>query len=334
MQTYVHPHVYQLEGDLRQYDISPEEVHVDQPLANILLNYRPTGFIADQILPVVTVAKQSDIVPGIKIDDRFRIEQTIRAPGTEPRMVHFNVTSQQYFAPNYALGTFLTAEEMANTDACWNTRQIRSELVWDLLMLDYEKRVADMVNSGSNCGSYWVTASAWSDAENSTPLTNALDDLDVAEDLRGIRPNKIVFGKYAWRKWRNSDEVLARLFPHGGGQGAIVSTQMAAALLEVDQVIVGGVYYNSAAENATLALTKVWNDNVLYYYSPGKPSKERPSFGYSFRWAVPGMPNMTVRTFPFDAKVGRQDIHIGYYQDELLTDKYLGCLRTGVGSSQ
>lgn len=334
--AYNTPYVYQLP---QIYDISPEDVHIDAPLANILLNYRPRNFIADQIFPIVSVGKQSDLIPGIAIEDRLRLEQTIRAPGTMPRMIHFNVTSQQYFCKNYSLGTFLTAEEMANADQAWNTKEIRGQLVMDILLLDYELRVANTVNSGSNVGSYWTTGSSWSDADNSEPLTDVMGDLNVAEDLRGYRPNRIVFGKTAWRKWKESDQVLARLFPHGGAmaggnRGALVNTQLAAELLEVDKVLVGGAYYNSAAEGATLTLTKVWNDNVLYYFSPDRPSKEVPAFGYAFRWNVPGMPNLSARTFPFDGKTGRQDIHVGMYQDEKVTDKYLACLRTGVGSSQ
>jgi hypothetical protein len=46
------------------------------------------------------------------------------------------------------------------------------------------------------------------------------------------------------------------------------------------------------------------------------------------------MPNLSVRTFPFDDKRGRQDIHVGMYQAEKIVDSTLGCLRVGVGSSQ
>lgn len=337
---------------VHMYDITPEDVHIDAPISNILLNYRPQNYIADQILPVVPVNKQSDLVPGIKIDDRFRTEETIRAPGTEPRMIHFHVTSQQYFAVNRALGTYATAEELANADTAWNTRQIRAELIYDILLLDHEIRVANLVTSGSNVGSYWTTGSSWTDWDNSAPLDNVLNDIEVTEQLRGYRPSKIVFGKTAWFNFRNSDQVVARLFPHGGAmaggnRGALVNKPLAAELLEVEQVLVGGAYYNSAAEDATLALTRIWHDSVLYYWNPARPSKERPAFGYSFRWNVAGMPNTPlqgggenappapiVKTFPFDDKKGRQDMHVGYYQDEKILDKYLACLRTGVGSSQ
>jgi len=329
---------YEATGE-RQYDIVPEDVHIDAPLSNILLDYRPRGFIADDIFPIVPVFKQSDLIPIVSKKDRMlKPSMTIRAPGTAPRYIHFDVTSVAYFANNYALGTFLTREEVQNADRAWNTKQIRGELVLDLLMVDYELRVANLVTSGSNCGSYWTTASGWQDWDNSSPLTDAIGDIYVAEKLSGFKPNRVVFGRDAWHNWRNSSEVLARLFPHGGGGGAgpaaLVSKQHAASLLEVDKVEVGGLYYNSAAEGATITLSQAWKDMVLYYYTPGRPSRERPSFGYSFRWNVAGMPNLAVRTFPFDDKLGRQDVHVGMYQDEKIVDSTLGCLRTGVGSSQ
>jgi len=329
---------YQATGE-RHYDLVPGDVHIDAPLANILLDYRPQGFIADRIFPIVPVGKQSDVIPQVTKADRIRNPAfTLRAPGTEPRYVHFDVTSQTYFANNYALGTFLTAEEQANADMAWNTKQIRGELVMDLLMIDYELRVANLVTSGSNCGSYWTTGSAWTDWTNASPLTDSLKDLWVAEQLSGVRPNRVVMGRLAWEHWRNSSEVLARLFPHGGGGGAgpaaLVSQRMAAELLEVDEVSVGGLFYNSAVKGASLTLSMAWKDMVLYYYTPGRPSRDRPAFGYSFRWNVPGMPNMTARTFPFDPKKGRTDIHVGMYQDEKIVDSTYSCLRTGVGSSQ
>lgn len=333
-QEYTSPYIEQV----HVYDVVPEDVHIDRPLTNILQTYRPRNFIADEVFPIVTVGKQSDLVPGVQFGDNMRREKTERAPGTLPRYISFTATSLQYRAENYMLGTFATAEEVANDDA-WRALDTRAKLVWDCLMIDYEKRVADQVTNTANVGSSWSTASAWNvQSGTGWPLTDALTDLQVAEDLRGYRPNRIVFGKDAWHQFRNSSEVLARLFPHGGGTtgggAALVSIELAASLLEVDKVLVGGAFMNSAAEGASAALTKVWGDHVLYYHVPDQPSRERPAYGYSFRWVVPGMPNMSVRRFPLDAKRGRHDIHVGYYQDELVVDKYLACLRTNVGSSQ
>lgn len=314
----------------KRFDLTPQDVHIDAALSNVLINYRPQGFIADQIFPIVPVTKQSDRFFKIDQGDRFRSELDYRSPGTEPNMISFDVSSDGYFCDNYALGTYLSAEELINADAALNTRQTRGQFVLDILMINYELRVARMVNSTSNVGSYTVTASAWG-TDNADPYQDMQTDISTLEDLCGIKPNRVVFGKQAWRKCRDSDKMRALLYPHGGG---IPTLQQVQNLLEVDKVLVGGAYYNSAAEGFSQTLTKIWNDSVLYYYAPPAPSMEMPSYGYSFRWTVPGMPNMVVRTFPFDEKKGRQDMHVGYYQDEKKVDANLAFLRTGAGSSQ
>ena len=314
----------------KRFDLDPADVHIDAAVSNILLNYRPHGFIADQIFPIVSVGKQSDRFFKITQADKFRTVADYRAPGTDPNEISFEVSSDGYYCDNYALGTYLTAEELANADMALDSRKLRSELVTDILLLNYEKRIADTVNSTSNVGTYSTTASAWGTA-NSNPYLDCQADLQVVEDASGYHPNVVVFGKQAWRKWRESDKIQAMLFPHGGG---VPTLQHAKLLLEVDKVLIGGAYYNSAAEGATMTLAKVWDDNVLYAYVAPRPSKEVPSYGYSFRWTVPQMPSMVARVFPFDSKKGRQDIHVGYYQDEKVCDTNLAFLRQGVGSSQ
>ena len=38
------------------------DIHVDVPLSNVAVNYRPMGHIADMIFPVVGVQKHSDLI--------------------------------------------------------------------------------------------------------------------------------------------------------------------------------------------------------------------------------------------------------------------------------
>lgn len=320
-------HIYQVE---KRFDVDPGDVHIDAALSNIVINYRPKGFIADQIAPIVQVPKQSDRFYKISQADRFRTAEDARAPGTEPNLISFDVSSDGYYCDNYALGSFVTREEIANMDAALDNRKIRSELISDVLLLNYERRIANLCTSTSNVGSYTATGSAWGTA-NAHPYDDQMTDLQAIEDASGYYPNLVIYGKQAWRLWRQSDQIRALIFPHGGG---VPTLQHAKQLLEVDKVLIGGAYYNQAAEGLTMSLSKIWDDMVLYAYVAPNPSKEVPTFMYSFRWTVPGVPSMQVRTFPFDDKSGRQDIHIGYYQDEKIVDSNLSFLRTGVGSSQ
>jgi hypothetical protein len=316
------------------YDITPGDLHIYRPLTNILITYRPHGFIADNIAPTVTVEKQSDVIPMMSsATQRRKPDKTKRAPATRPAVVHFDVTSLTYHAQNYALMTYLTREEAKNADPAWNTSKSRAELIWDLLMIDKEYRVHGLCTDTTNgVGGNTTTASGWQAfGGGGDPLQDVENDIEACEYQAGFRPNQITFGKWAWRCFRMHEKVRGLFRPHGGG---IPNQGEVADALGVDKINVGGTMYNSAAEGATESLTRLWHDEVHYCYNPPNPSKERPAYMYDFRWVVPGMPNQVVRRFLYDDKIGAQEIHVGYYSQEKVIDKNLAYLRLGVGSSQ
>ena len=91
-------------------------IHVDQHLTQIAMNYRPQGLIADQIAPVITVGKQSDMIKTYNQGDLWRIEDSLRSPGTAANKTGFQVGSDNYSARNFAIGFDLTVEDRANAE--------------------------------------------------------------------------------------------------------------------------------------------------------------------------------------------------------------------------
>jgi len=313
------------------------DVHIDVPLSNVAIAYRPEGFIADQLFPIVSVKKQSDGYYVWDIADAYRRENALRAPGTEANVIERSVSSGTYFAKNYALKDRIPYEDIENADAgfIFVERGSRAEFIKDKLYLDWEYRVASTMTSGSNVGSYSAVASAWSDRANAAPVSDINTAIQVVEDMTGMRPNSIAFGRYAWRQFRESDQVIGRLFGDGtnGKDARVVNQAMVKSLFEVERVLIGGGYINSADEGQTETLAQIWNDNVVVYYAPLTPRKDKPSFAYSFRWdAVQGM-NMQAEVFQLP-RAKAEEVQLGYYQDEKVTAKKLAFLLTGVGSSQ
>ncbi len=315
------------------------DVHIDVPLSQVAIAYEPKGFIADQIAPMVTVNKQSDGYYIWDIADAYRIEDSKRAPGAEANVIERSVSSSTYFAKNYALKDRIPYEDIKNADAgfVFTERTARANFIKSKLYLDWERRVALMVTSGSNCGSYDSVDSGWTERRQN--YSNPIGVINTAilnvEGSSGIRPNSIIFGRYAWYLFRQHQEVIDRLYGTAGAPsgGRVVTTQGVKDLFEVDKVLVGGAYYNSADEGQAATLTRIWNDQVLVYYAPAAPSKEEPSFMYSFRWnAVPGM-SMAAEVFDLPRNKA-EEVQLGYYQDEKITASILGFLITGVGSSQ
>jgi len=314
-----------------------KDLHIDQNLTNIAINYRPVGMIADLVAPIVPVAKQSDFYAVWDQADAFRTEDDKRAPGTEAHLITRSVSSGTYFADNYALKTRLTIEDRENMDAAYvgELRNGRAAFLKSKIALNWEKRLADNITTGANVGSYSTVISDWVDttAGNSDPIGDIETGINNVYDSTGYRPNRCLMGELAWRHLRKHDDVAQMLYGSiTAGTPRRASREQFKNLFEFDEFIVGQAYYNSADEGQSLALAKMWLDYVLFYYAPPSPSTEEPSFMYSFRWNKPGLANMTVEKHPYDTKTKSEEIELGYYQDEKITAKNLGFLLTHVTS--
>ncbi len=309
------------------------QIHIDKPLSEFAMGYRPEGFIADMIFPMVNVQKQSDLYVTFNRDDSLRRQDTKRSPGTEAKIVTRNVGSNTYYANNYALKAQVTIEDKVNADPIFYAGVIegRAEFVMDHLLLDWEIRVAKQVTSGTNVGSYTAVTSGWGGA-GSAPLTNINTAIDNVHYANGVRPNRVVFGIEAWNTFRRHSTVRDLIFGVNNG-GGYPNTAQVAQLLNVDQVLVGGSFQNTADEGVSESLSSIWQDNVLVYYVPPSPTIERPSFAYSIRWAAPGIPSMQVERLPYDARKKVEELEVGYYQDEVITGASYGFLLKSVNSS-
>ena len=309
--------------------------HIDHHLSNVAINYRPAGFIADRIFPVVPVPKQSDTYVIFEQADLFRQEKTARSRGGEANKIHSRVSSAGFYCENYALKADVTVEDRANADAVF-VRQFEEGRVMrlqDALFLDWEVRAANLITSGSNVGSFAAVGSAWTDYTNSDPLGDIWTAVDNVEVATGYRPNHILFAGTAWRNFRRNISVIDKATGTAVSGGGLypVAAQIE-DLLEVN-VLVGNAWRNTAEEGQPISLSQIWGDHVAVYYAPEHPSVEAPSFGYNFRWSAPESPNMQVERHPFDSRRHCSEVEIGYYQDEIVTAAPLGFLITNVTSS-
>ncbi len=310
------------------------DLHIDVLLSNVAIGYFQENNIAGMIAPVVQVGKQSDAYAIYSRADALRIENTRRSPGTEANKVSRTISSSTYYAQNYALKYPVTIEDRENADPIHRQNIINdgARYITDKLALDWENRVSTLVNNTSNVGSSAAVASEWDAAASSDPLGDMNTALDNVQDLTGARGNRIVMGLAAWRSLRRNDQILNRLFGSNNG-GGYANRQQVASLLEVDELLVGGAYRNSANEAQAESLVNIWGDNVLAYYAPSAPSRDAPSFMYSFRWAAGGLSNMQAERHPFDSRTKSEEVEVGYYQDEVITGANYSFLLTAVNSS-
>lgn len=309
------------------------DLHLAAWLQEMAIGYTPQGLIADKIFPVIRVGKQADWYPVFSRQEALSIENTDRGPGTEAKKITRSVSSGTYFAKNYALKTELTVEDRANMDPSLAMELVggRARYVMNKLGLDWDRRVSNLVNSTSNVGSSATVSSAWSGA--GSPLTNIWTAIDNVKYATGYRPNKIVFGSRAWDSFRRDVTVRNLIFGTNNG-GGYPNMDQIKSIYEIDDALVGMSFFSNANEAQAESVQVVWPDSVLISYTAPNPTREDPSFGYSFRWNGDGLADMGVEIHPYDPKIKAEEIEVGYYQDERITAKEYAFLIRAVNSSQ
>lgn len=312
-----------------------KDLHVNVPLSRIAMNYEPQGIIADQIAPIVTVDKQSDAYTIYSIAESYKIEEDKRSPGAEAQKVYRSISSGTYFADNYALKDDIPYEDIENADAgiMLTKRSSRVRYIKKKLYLNWEYRLASAVTSTSNVGSSSAVGSNWSDKRDG--YSDPIGDIQTAQDniyvSTGITPNRIIFSRIAWRLFTNHANVISRLYGHQTStKGRLVTVAQAQDLLECEHIYIGKSLYNSAQEGQTASMADIWGTDVLVYYAPNQPSEEEPSFMYSFRWNK--IMNMVAEIHQLP-RSKKEQVELGYYQDEKITGSALGFLITDVRSS-
>lgn len=299
--------------------VTGRDAHVDVPLANIAIKaFQGAGsYIAQSLFPIVSVAKQSDKYYTIDKDSWLHIPHTLRAPKTAPRRIEFKVSSDSYYCDNYALAGSNALEDLANADMAIMLRENTSQIVVDALMRDYENRVASMVTSGTNLGSYVaLTGTAkWSDFVNSDPIADVTTGHAFIRLNTGLSANTLVVDKDTIAVVRRHPMLLDLYKYTSGGQ---LNMDQLKEVFGVSNVLIGEGIKNNALENAASSITNIWGNNVLLARVVPAVSRQSETFGLSFRWTPAGMPApMTVRRYSDpDPGKGVEIIDIGYYQDE------------------
>ncbi len=313
-------------------------LHVDVPLSNVVIGYAPKNMIADQIAPIITVGKQSNAYSIFNSGDEFRTEDDKRSPGTEANVISRRMSSDTYYAENYALKDNIPDEDVRNADNVnlFLARSKRSQFVKGKLMVNWEVRLANQITSGSNVGSYTAIGSSWL-GSGADPVSDILTAMDNVEDSTGYRPNKMVIGGVAWRALREHSTILSRIYGTGQAKldtARVVQRKDIAALFELDRILVGQAYQNTAAEGQSQSLSMIWRDHCVLYYVPdgGAADMDEPSFMYSFRWPGTTGLNMTAEVHT-SRKTKSEEVEIGYYQDEKITGANLAFLLQNCTSS-
>ena len=171
------------------------------------------------------------------------------------------------------------------------------------------------------------TSGQWGVHDDSDPIFDIDRQIEQMRSRTGYRPTNMVLGPVAWRHLKRNATLRQLIFPTPGGTAGpgLISTAAVANVFDLRTVEVGEMIQNTAAEGFGQSLQDIWGPHALLYYAPPRPSKETPSYGYTFRWTPPRGHSMGVSNF-FDPHIRGEILEIGMYQDERIISTALATL--------
>lgn len=251
------------------------------------------ALIADKVLPRVPTAKKFKYT-------RYTIEQGYTVPDTrvgrksEPNMVDFggiDVTAEcedfglDDLVPNDEIDAYNSMPKPA-TGGPVSPQALSTMMLTGLVQLDREIRVANTVFSGASyAAANQATLSGtsqWSDRANSDPLNS----ITTAMDIPLVRPNKLVIGQLAWTQLRMHPKIVQAIGKSAQTAG-YASIQQVAELLELQEIIVGRAFYNTAKKGQTPTYGRAWGKHAALLHIDSLAAQlQQPTFGWTAQWGT------------------------------------------------
>lgn len=269
------------------------QIHIDTALTNISVAYMQseTKFIADKVFPVVPVQKQSDRYYVYSKEDWFRDEAEERARATESAGGDYDIdNTPSYFARKYAYHKDVTEEDRANADSVLNPDQDATDFVSHKLLIKREVLWASKYFVSGVWGTTLTGVASSPTAGqfvqwNIPSTSHPIEDIDNAQtsimSLTGYKPNVLVLGPRVYKALKNHADILERI---KYTQRGLITTEILAALFDVERVLVAEAVKNSSNKGGADATDFIYGNGALLCYAAPRPALKTPSAGYTFAW--------------------------------------------------
>lgn len=265
---------------------------INEQYTAVAIAYKNTALIADMVLPPTPVGNREFVYLRHNKDEGFTVPDTRVGRRGTPNQISFGATELTDRTEDYALEDPIPYDDVeaaksSNIAGLTDPVGKSVEYLTNLLELDKEIRVANVV---FNPLTYPIAnrillsgTSQFSDYTNSNPLNALLGYLDIPL----MRPNMMTIGQDVWRIIRQHPRIVEAVKGTGSGvnaQGTIARDQLA-QLLEIDEVLVGQGWVNTAKRGLPATYQRVWGKSIALQYRDLLAGAQRgTTFGFNAMW--------------------------------------------------
>lgn len=312
----------------------PNAAVVRQYLQDVSIAYKNSQYVADSLFPIIDGLNSKTKVGKLLKGPWFRDEAEPRAPGTAARVGEFKIGSTNLDPINYAFATSVPDEERRYLtipgNFPGNPDMAAIEYIAEKLDIKKEVRASAVLHAtnwnsvgagGEDAGGLWGAATASGD---DTFLPDIRKGRDTILAATGVLPNKLFLSWPAWSALQVSNKLLSLMNPTALTANSLVTIPSLAALIGVEEVIVGAAVKNTDEETVAdtgFTSVNIWGTSGaetkgigFLYFAPSRAGVRTPSAGYQYRVAGENGQGRYSTTWRDDAR------HADMYDTEENTD--------------
>ena len=298
---------------------------VTPELTAVSLAYRNAKLIADEVLPRVPVGLQAFKYMSYPKGTFFSVPETKVGRKGQPNTVEFTGSEVDSSTQDHALDDEVPnadIENARNQPGMPDPLMRAAEVTTELLALAREKRAADLVFAAANYAAGNKVQLAGNDQWSSTHADSTpIIDITTALDACIVRPNVMVIGRAAFTKLAMHASIV-KAYNGTAGDAGIVPRMFLAQLFELDEVLIGEGWINTAAKGQAPTLTRVWGKHcALINRNKLADTQRGTTFGFTAQWGA------RISGSEYDGKIGMrggQRVRVGESVKELIVANDLG----------
>lgn len=278
---------------------------IDAEYTGMSLAYKNTDYVADRVLPVVSVQNEEFSYKQYPKDAFLNVARTVIGAKGEAESIDIKSEKITDSLVYHALKAEVPETEVLAASSKNDDDPIGDNtlLVTEALMLAREVRTANLVNTKETYGTNVTTLSG----------TDQLDDksssaIDVFIDARAkmlVKPNCAVMSDEAALHLQTHPDFIGMYKSEGSTNRGIVPLEFVAKCLQLKEIIVGQAVLNSAPKGKDPQLVQAWGKNIILFY---KNPLAKPKYGLTFGYTAQ-KGTREIQRF-YNGELGAKGIHI------------------------
>ena len=294
-------------------------------------------FIGSRVMPLLSVPRQAGNFGRITLETLMEHStSTLRAPTSGYNRRQYEFEQDSWSTIEHGIEEILDDREVDMYSSYFAAEAVATRRAVNSILTAHEQRVAtatmDTTFYNSDAKYFVDAATVWSD-----PASTPIEDIEAAwvkfRNNTGFRPNAIIINEYTYRALRNHPDIIARVTSDGAGDQARardVNVAQLEAVLDIDQVLVGGGMYNMANPSQSAQLSDIWPNVALVTKTARTNDIREACIGRTMHWQGDGSsPGGLIETYREEA-IRSGVVRVRHDTDEKILYPELGVMINAV----